>query len=174
MEVQAASGQVAFIVVGLGDKAVGESRERVRAAFAGLGLALPAKRLIVNLAPADLPKEGSHYDLPIALGLLAVMGVVAPDALSGWMAFGELGLDGRIAPTAGALPRRHGRLRPRPRPDLPGSVGRLRRPGAGETQILAPRFADRRDQPFPRDAGAERAPNRGRFSMAARSPTFAT
>jgi magnesium chelatase family protein len=104
VEVQTASGQVAFVVVGLGDKAVGESRERVRAAFAGLGLALPSKRLIVNLAPADLPKEGSHYDLPIALGLMGVMGVIPPDALNGWMAFGELGLDGTLAATAGALP----------------------------------------------------------------------
>ena len=104
VEVQASSGVVAFVVVGLADKAVGESRERVRAAFAGLGLALPAKRIVVNLAPADLPKEGSHYDLPIALGLMAAMGVIAPDALAGWMAFGELGLDGQIAPTAGALP----------------------------------------------------------------------
>ncbi len=104
VEVQASSGGVAFIVVGLGDKAVGESRERVRAAFAGLGLALPPKRLIVNLAPADLPKEGSHYDLPIALGLMAHMGVIPPDALSEWMAFGELSLDGRLASTAGALP----------------------------------------------------------------------
>ncbi len=104
VEVQASSGAVAFVVVGLGDKAVAESRERVRAAFTGLGLALPAKRLIVNLAPADLPKEGSHYDLPIALGLMGVMGILPPDALNGWMAFGELGLDGQIAPTAGALP----------------------------------------------------------------------
>jgi magnesium chelatase family protein len=104
VEVQASSGQVAFVVVGLGDKAVGESRERVRAAFAALGLALPSKRLVANLAPADLPKEGSHYDLPIALGLMAAMGVIPPDALNGWMAFGELGLDGQIAPTAGALP----------------------------------------------------------------------
>ncbi len=68
VEVQASSGQVAFIVVGLGDKAVGESRERVRAAFAGLGLALPAKRLIVNLAPADLPKEGSFCKYREVLG----------------------------------------------------------------------------------------------------------
>ena len=104
VEVQLASGVVAFIVVGLGDKAVAESRERVRAAFAGLGLALPAKRLIVNLAPADLPKEGSHYDLPIALALMACMGILPADALNGWLAFGELGLDGQIAPTAGALP----------------------------------------------------------------------
>ncbi len=104
VEVQMASGVVAFIVVGLGDKAVAESRERVRAAFAGLGLALPAKRLIVNLAPADLPKEGSHYDLPIALALMACMGILPADALNGWLAFGELGLDGQIASTAGALP----------------------------------------------------------------------
>ncbi len=104
VEVQASSGQVAFVVVGLGDKAVGESRERVRAAFAALGLALPSKRLVANLAPADLPKEGSHYDLPIALALMGAMGVIPPDALNGWMAFGELGLDGQIAPTAGALP----------------------------------------------------------------------
>ena len=104
VEVQASSGAVAFVVVGLGDKAVAESRERVRAAFTGLGLALPAKRLIVNLAPADLPKEGSHYDLPIALAMMGVMGILPPDALNGWMAFGELGLDGQIAPTAGALP----------------------------------------------------------------------
>ena len=94
----------AVVVVGLGDKAVAESRERVRAAFVGLGLALPAKRIIVNLAPADLPKEGSHYDLPIALSILMMMGIVAPDALDGWAAMGELSLDGRIVPVAGALP----------------------------------------------------------------------
>jgi len=104
VEVQLASGAPYFIIVGLGDKAVGESRERVRAAFAGLGLALPSRRIIVNLAPADTPKEGSHYDLPIALGIMAAMGVVPPDTLDGWLAFGELSLDGQIAPTAGALP----------------------------------------------------------------------
>src|SRR5579875_3475587 len=104
VEVQLTSGTVAFIVVGLGDKAVAESRERVRAAFAGLGLAMPGRRIVANLAPADLPKEGSHYDLPIALALMAVIGVIPPDALDGWMAFGELSLDGRIAATAGALP----------------------------------------------------------------------
>ncbi len=104
VEVQLASGGQVFIIVGLGDKAVGESRERVRAAFAGLGLALPARRIVVNLAPADTPKEGSHYDLPIALGVMAAMGVIPPDALDSWLAFGELSLDGQIAPTAGALP----------------------------------------------------------------------
>jgi magnesium chelatase family protein len=97
-------GPIVFAVVGLPDKAVAESRERVRGAFAGIGLALPPRRIIVNLAPADLPKEGSHFDLPIALALLASLGVVPPDALSGWMAVGELGLDGRILPVGGTLP----------------------------------------------------------------------
>ena len=104
VEVQFTSGDTGTIIVGLGDKAVGESRERVRGAFAGLGLALPGRRIVVNLAPADLPKEGSHYDLPIALGILAAMGVLPPDALTGWAAIGELSLDGRIAPVAGVLP----------------------------------------------------------------------
>ena len=104
VEVQFTNGESGTIIVGLGDKAVGESRERVRGAFAGLGLALPARRIVINLAPADLPKEGSHYDLAIALGILAAMGVVPPDALNGWAAIGELSLDGRIAPVAGVLP----------------------------------------------------------------------
>ena len=97
-------GPTIFNIVGLPDKAVAESKERVRGAFAGIGLALPAKRIIANLAPADLPKEGSHFDLPIALALMAAMGVVAPDALDGWAAIGELGLDGQIARVGGALP----------------------------------------------------------------------
>jgi len=104
VEVQLTGREPYFAIVGLGDKAVGESRERVRAAFTGLGLALPAQRIICNLAPADLPKEGSHYDLPIALAIMAAMGVMSPDALNGWAAVGELRLDGQIAPVAGALP----------------------------------------------------------------------
>jgi magnesium chelatase family protein len=104
VEVQAVSGSAAFVVVGLADKAVGEARERVRAAFAGLGLALPPRRLVANLAPADLPKEGNHFDLPIALALMAAMGIVPQDALDGWAAIGELNLNGEIAPVAGALP----------------------------------------------------------------------
>lgn len=86
MQVQLAGGQVTFQIVGLPDKAVGESRERVRAAFASLGLALPPKRVIVNLAPADLPKEGSHYDLAIALAMLAKLGVLPEDQLSRYAA----------------------------------------------------------------------------------------
>jgi magnesium chelatase family protein len=104
VEVQLTGGTVYFAVVGLADKAVAESRERVRAAFASLGLALPARRIVANLAPADLPKEGSHYDLPIALAVMATMGVIPPDSLTEWAAVGELGLDGQIAPVAGALP----------------------------------------------------------------------
>jgi magnesium chelatase family protein len=82
----------------------GEARERVRAALVASGLALPARRITVNLAPADLPKEGSHYDLPIALGLMAAMGAFPADALSGFTVLGELGLDGSITAVAGVLP----------------------------------------------------------------------
>src|SRR3954462_7055842 len=84
VEVQFTKGEAAFILVGLGDKAVAESRERVRAAFTGMGLAWPGKRIIANLAPAHPPKAGSHYDLPIALAIMAAMGVVPADALDGW------------------------------------------------------------------------------------------
>ena len=104
VQVQFTSGESKFFLVGMGDKAISESRERVRAAFSGLGLALPARRIIANLAPADLPKEGSHYDLPIALAIMAGMGVIPPDALADWAAMGELSLDGRITAVAGALP----------------------------------------------------------------------
>ncbi|MFD1035009.1 YifB family Mg chelatase-like AAA ATPase [Sphingomonas hankookensis] len=103
VQVQLAPGVPAFVVVGLPDKAVGESRERVRAAIAAIGLALPPKRITVNLSPADLPKEGSHYDLPIALGLLAAMGVVDAEGLAEHLVVGELSLDGRIAASPGVL-----------------------------------------------------------------------
>ena len=106
VDVQAhiAPGLPRFLLVGLPDKAVKESSERVRAALHASGLSLPPKRITVNLAPADLPKEGSHYDLPIALALMAAIGAMPSDALSRHMAVGELGLDGRLAPTAGVLP----------------------------------------------------------------------
>jgi len=104
VQVQLAGGTPTFVVVGLADKAVAESRERVRAAFAAIGLSLPSKRLIVNLAPADQPKEGSHFDLPIAMGLLSALGVLPPDVLEEHLAMGELGLDGSLAPAPGALP----------------------------------------------------------------------
>ena len=104
VQVQVAPGIPAFNVVGLPDKAVSEARERVRAALVASGLALPARRITVNLAPADLPKEGSHYDLPIALGLMAAIGAIPHDALAGYTVLGELGLDGSIAAVAGVLP----------------------------------------------------------------------
>ncbi len=104
VQVQVAPGLPAFNVVGLPDKAVSEARERVRAALVASGLALPARRITVNLAPADVPKEGSHYDLPIALGLMAAIGAIPSDALSGFTVLGELGLDGSIAAVAGVLP----------------------------------------------------------------------
>jgi len=104
VQVHMAPGVPIFMVVGLPDKAVGESRERVRAALTALGLALPPQRITVNLAPADLLKEGSHFDLPIALGLLVAMAVLSPDDVAGHVALGELGLDGGIAPVAGVLP----------------------------------------------------------------------
>ena len=104
VQVQVAPGIPAFNVVGLPDKAVSEARERVRSALIASGLALPARRITVNLAPADLPKEGSHYDLPIALGLMAAIGAIPHDALGGYTVLGELGLDGSIAAVAGVLP----------------------------------------------------------------------
>jgi magnesium chelatase family protein len=93
-----------FAIVGLGDKAVAESRERVRSAFASIGLAIPDKRVLVNLAPADLPKEGSHYDAPIAVAILVAAGVLPSDATERLACIGELSLDGRWQPVAGALP----------------------------------------------------------------------
>ena len=104
VQVQVAPGLPAFHVVGLADKAVSEARERVRSALVASGLALPSRRITVNLAPADMPKEGSHYDLPIALGLMAAIGAIPHDALSGFTVLGELGLDGSIAAVAGVLP----------------------------------------------------------------------
>ena len=104
VQVQLSGGANAFNIVGLPDKAVGESRERVRAVFSALGLSLPPERTLVNLAPADLPKEGSHYDLAIALAILAAIGAIPRDSLEGVAAIGELALDGGLARTAGALP----------------------------------------------------------------------
>ncbi|MCF4165315.1 YifB family Mg chelatase-like AAA ATPase [Zavarzinia compransoris] len=103
VEIAFASGLPAFSIVGLPDKAVAESKERVRAALGAIGLGLPPKRITVNLAPADLPKEGSHFDLPIALGLMAAMGLIPAEELAGFVALGELSLDGRLNPVAGVL-----------------------------------------------------------------------
>ncbi|GLQ39797.1 ATPase AAA [Rhizobium albus] len=106
VDVQAmlAPGKIGMHIVGLPDKAVAESRERVQAALHASGLALPAKKITLNLAPADLPKEGSHFDLPIALALMAALGAIPADALDDYVVLGELSLDGTIAPVAGVLP----------------------------------------------------------------------
>ena len=103
VQVQLSTGLPNFVLVGMADKAVGESRERVRAALTAIGLSLPARRLVVNLSPADLVKEGSHYDLPIALGVLVAMDVLPADELAHFAALGELALDGSIMPVAGVL-----------------------------------------------------------------------
>lgn len=104
VQVLLAPGLPAFTIVGLPDKAVAESRERVRGALHASGLSLPPRRITVNLAPADLPKEGSHYDLPIALGLMAAIGALPAEFLSRFVVLGELALDGSIAAVTGALP----------------------------------------------------------------------
>ena len=103
VQCQVASGLPRFAIVGLPDKAVSESRERVQAALSAMGLALPPKRITINLSPADLPKDGSHYDLPIALALLAAMGVTDAEQLGDWIAVGELSLDGRVVASPGVL-----------------------------------------------------------------------
>lgn len=104
VQVMVAPGKMAIHIVGLPDKAVAESRERVQAALHASGLSMPPKKVTVNLAPADLPKEGSHFDLPIALGLMSALGAMPADALAGFSVLGELSLDGTIAPVAGVLP----------------------------------------------------------------------
>lgn len=104
VQIQMANGLPAFTIVGLPDKAVGESRERVRAALGSIGLALPPRRIVVNLSPADVLKEGSHFDLPIAVGLLIAMGVLQQDEVEAYAVLGELALDGTLSPVAGVLP----------------------------------------------------------------------
>ncbi|HTH95959.1 MAG TPA: YifB family Mg chelatase-like AAA ATPase [Stellaceae bacterium] len=137
VQVQMAPGLPAFVVVGLPDKAVGESRERVRAALNALGLALPPKRIVVNLAPADVVKEGSHYDLPIAAGLLTAMGVLPADELEGYVCLGELALDGSLMPVAGALPAAMGAAERDRGLICPAACGG-EAAWAGSAEILAP------------------------------------
>ena len=104
VQVALASGTPAFNLVGLHDKAVSEAKERVRASISALGLALPAKRITINLSPANMPKIGSHFDLPIAIALLAAMDVLPRDQMEQQFSLGELSLDGSLVPVAGALP----------------------------------------------------------------------
>ena len=139
VQVQIANGNVVFTLVGLADKAVGELRERVRAALVASGLALPAKRITVNLAPADMPKEGSHYDLPIALGVMAAIGAIPSDALDGFTVLGELALDGSLTSVAGVLPaavaanmRGHGLI-------CPAQCGSEAAWASRDIEVIAPR-----------------------------------
>ena len=106
VEVQCAlaPGMPGFTIVGLPDKAVSEARERVRAALAAMAIALPSKKITVNLSPADLPKEGSHFDLPIALALLAAIGALPEEEIEQTISLGELSLDGSLVAVNGALP----------------------------------------------------------------------
>lgn len=104
VQAQITGGNPKFFIVGMADKSVSEARERIYAAFSAIGLGLPPKRITVNLAPADLRKEGSHFDLPIALALMAEIGAIPKDAIDGYAVIGELSLDGSISPTPGALP----------------------------------------------------------------------
>ena len=99
-----APGIPAFNMVGLPDKAVSESKERVRAAITAMGLALPAKRITINLSPANILKEGSHFDVPIAMSLLAAMDIIPKDEAARQVCPGELSLDGTFVPVVGALP----------------------------------------------------------------------
>jgi magnesium chelatase family protein len=104
VQVQIVSGMPAFTIVGLADKTIAESRERVKAALTSIGLSLPSKKILVNLAPADLLKEGSHFDLPIACALLTSMGVLPIEEMGEYLIGGELSLDGTILPSSGMLP----------------------------------------------------------------------
>src|SRR6185436_9537579 len=154
VRVQIGPGMPHFTIVGLPDKAVAESRERVRGALNAIGLALPPKRTTVNLAPADQPKEGSHYDLPIALGLMAAIGAIPPDTLSGITVLGELGLDGSIAAVAGVLPAAIGanaRGEGLICPAVCGQESRLGKPRDGDHRGAVAHSAR---QSFPRHAGA--------------------
>ena len=136
-QVQMSPGLPNFLVVGLADKAVAESRERVRGALNALGLALPPKRIVVNLAPADVQKEGSHYDLPIAVGLLVALGVLPADEIDGYTVLGELALDGSLAAVTGTLPAALGAAGAGRGLICPASCGG-EAAWAGEVEVLAP------------------------------------
>jgi len=178
VQAQLAAGLPAFTVVGLPDKAVAESRERVRSAFHAIGLALPPKRITVNLAPADVLKEGSHFDLPIALALMVAMEVLPAEQMESWTALGELALDGSLASVAGALPAalharqlEHGLICPEaagpeaawagqmailPAPDLPALVGHFK-----GTQMIPPPAPRRLDSAASAPGAADLADVRG-------------
>ena len=131
-----------------------ESRERVRSALIASGLALPAKRITVNLAPADMPKEGSHYDLPIALAVMAAIGAIPLDALDGYAVIGELALDGTISAVAGVLPAAIAANAARQGPHLPGALRAGGGVGVGRPRHSRAALADPARQPLQGLAGA--------------------
>ena len=137
VQVQVAPGLPAFMSSAWPTRRCRRARERVRAALVASGLALPSRRITVNLAPADLPKEGSHYDLPIALGLMAAIGAIPHDALSAFTVLGELGLDGSIAAVAGVLPAAIGANAARRRSDLSAACGPEAAWASPEMEIVA-------------------------------------
>lgn len=138
VQIQVLNGLPSFGIVGLPDKAVAESRERIRASLFSMGIALPSKRITVNLAPADVQKEGSHYDLPIALALLVAMEVISQEDVANVVALGELSLTGGISRVLGTLPaavfaQKHNKILICPQACAQEAVW------AGENTILAPR-----------------------------------
>lgn len=139
VEVQCAltAGMPGFSIVGLPDKAVSEAKERVRAALSALNLALPSKKITVNLSPADLPKEGSHFDLPIALSLLAAIDVIPREAVEETVALGELSLDGSLVPVIGALPAAMAAAEEERRLLCPKACG-AEAAWVGATEVIAP------------------------------------
>lgn len=137
VQVQIAKGMPSFSIVGLPDKAVAESKERVRSALHALGISMPSKRVTINLAPADIAKEGSHYDLPIALGLLAAMDILPADTLANFVVMGELSLDAALRPVAGTLPAAMHAVANDKGMICPKQSGNEAR-WAGELDILAP------------------------------------
>ena len=174
VQVMIAPGKVNMHIVGLPDKAVAESRERVQAALHASGLSMPAKKVTVNLAPADLPKEGSHYDLPIALGLMAALGAIPGDALSDYVVLGELSLDGTIAAVAGALPAAIGANALGKGLICPSASGPEAAWAGSDIDILAPRSLIAHRQSFPRHAGAGAAAGRASTRRPATCPTSPT
>jgi len=138
VQVMVASGKMGMTIVGLPDKAVAESRERVQSALHASGLSMPVKRVTVNLAPADLPKEGSHYDLPIAVGLMVAMGVLPSDMAHRYIILGELSLDGAIAPVSGVLPAAMAAVSLDRGLICPGQCGGEAAWAAADLELLAP------------------------------------
>ena len=139
VQVQIAPGGPYFAIVGLPDKAVAESRDRIWAALHATGLSLPPKRITINLAPADLPKEGSHYDLPITLALMAGIGALPGDQLGDFVALGELALDGTISAVAGVLPAAIAANAMERGLICPAACGAEAAWASGDMAILAPR-----------------------------------